>query len=71
MIGIRGRACIRVCVPHQVRTSVISPMLSSLCPPYFQSTLCQPSQKHEASFAADGLIIAEITLLAMATTVVA
>lgn len=31
--------------------------------PYFQSTPCQPSQKHEASFAADGLIIAETLLL--------
>lgn len=44
--------------------SVISHTFVPPCPPYFQSTPCQPSQKHEASFAADGLIIAE-TLLAL------
>lgn len=40
-----------------------------LCPPCFQSTPYQPSQKREASFATDGLIIAGM-LLAMAAMVV-
>lgn len=55
-----------LCVYHQVRERYL-PCFRSPCPPYFQSTPCQPSQKHEASFAADGLIIAE-TLLTMAAT---
>lgn len=60
MIDIRVVVC--TCAPH-ITTRALSAMLSFPCPPYFQSTLCQPSQKHEASFAADELIIEETLLL--------
>lgn len=65
---VAGAIGVRVYVPpHQARKRYLP--CFRLCPPCFQSTPYQPSQKREASFATDGLIIAGM-LFTMAAMVV-